>query len=129
MRTLESLPLPLPVPTLTARVLEGWRLSIGVGGKGALWVWPLWIASLRVGSLRVTTLWIGAGTMGIPWLTIGRGLERGLWVWGPRVGSLDIGRHRGLGPHRIARVWGRIAVPRHQETLFMGHGLGFCGCP
>lgn len=98
------MPPPLPFPTLTARVLEGWWLSIGVRGEGALWVWPLWVASLRVGSLRVTTLWIGAGTMGIPWLTIGRGLESGLWVWGPRVGRLNIGRHRGLGPHRIARV-------------------------
>lgn len=25
--------------------------------------------------------------------------------------------------------WGRIAVPRHQETLFMGHGLSFFGLP
>lgn len=84
---------------------------------------------MRVGSLRVATLRVGAGPMGIPWLTIGGGLERRLWVWGSRVGRLNIGRHRGLRPHRISRVWGRIGVPRYQETLFMGHGLGFCGCP
>lgn len=121
----------LPFPALTVRVLsrEGLRLSIGVGGEGALRVWPLWVAPLGIGALRVAPLGVGAGAMGIPWLTIWRRLKRGLWVWGPRVGSLSIRRHRRLGPSRIARVVGRVAVPRHQETLFVGHGLRCCRLP
>ena len=142
----EPLPSPCPAPILTARVLcwEGLWLSVGVGGKGALRIWPLrvspwgvgalgvspWgvgalgVAPRGVGALRVTTLGVGAGALGIPWLAIGGWLERGLWVSGPWVGC-----HGGLGPSRISRVGGRIAVPRHQETLFMGHGLSFCGLP
>ena len=142
----EPLPSPCPAPILTARVLcwEGLWLSVGVGGKGALRIWPLrvspwgvgalgvspWgvgalgVAPRGVGALRVTTLGVGAGALGIPWLAIGGWLERGLWVRGPWVGC-----HGGLGPSRISRVGGRIAVPRHQETLFMGHGLSFCGLP
>lgn len=132
---------PAPTPTasplvLTARVRyrEGLWLSIGVGGKGALWIWPLrvaplrvralGVAPLRVRALRVATLGVGAGALGVPWLAIRRRLKGGLWVRGSRVG-----RHGGLGSPRISRVGGRIAVPRHQETLFMGHGLRFCGLP
>ena len=109
-------------------------MSVGVGGKGALRIRPLRVAPLRVGALRVASLGVGAlrvaplrvgaGALGIPWLAIWGRLERGLWVRGPRVG-----RHGGLGPPRISRIGGRIAVPRHQETLFMGHGLRFCGLP
>lgn len=109
-------------------------MSVGVGGKGALRIWPLRVAPLRVGALRVASLGVGAlrvaplrvgaGALGIPWLAIWGRLERGLWVRGSRVG-----RHGRLGSPRISRVGGRIAVPRHQETLFMGHGLRFCGLP
>lgn len=132
----EPLPSPTPAPLLTAGILcwEGLWLSIGVGGKGALWMRPLrvapWgvgalgVASWGVGALGVAPLGVGAGALGIPWLAIGGRLERGLWVRGPWVG-----RQGGLGPPRISRVGGRIAVPRHQETLFMGHGLRFCGLP
>lgn len=142
----EPLPAPCPAPILTARVLcwEGLWLSVGVGGKGALRIWPLRVAPWRVGALgvapwgvgalgvaprgvgalRVTTLGVRAGALGIPWLAIGGWLEWGLRVRGPWVGC-----HGGLGPSGISRVGGRIAVPRHQETLFMGHGLSFCGLP
>lgn len=135
-----------PAQLLTARVLcrEGLWLSIGVGRKGALWIWPLrvaplrvgtlWVASLGIGALgvaslgirvlRVAPLGVGTGSLGISWLAIGGRLKWGLWVRGPRVG-----RHGGLGPPRISSVGGRIAVPRHQETLLMGHGLRFCGLP
>ena len=133
---LEPLPAPSLCPLLTARVLdwEGLWLSIRVGWKGALWIWPLGVASLGVGALgvaplgvgalRVTPLGVGTWALGIPWLAIGGRLERGLWVRGPRIG-----RHGGLGPPRITRVGGRIVVPRHQETLLVRHGLRFCGLP
>lgn len=84
---------------------------------------------MGVWALRVAPLGVGARGVGIPWLTIGGGLERGLWVRGPRVGRLNIGGHGRLGPPRISRVGGRIVVSRHQKTLFMGHGLGFCQLP
>ena len=120
-----------PFLRLTVRVLswEDLWLSIGVGGEGALGIWPLGVAPLGIGALWVAPLGVGAGAMGVPWLTVGGGLERGLWVRGPRVGRLSIGGHGWLGPPRISRVGGRIVVPRHQKTLFMGHGLGFRGPP
>lgn len=133
---LEPLPAPRPCPLLTARVLyrEDLWLSIGVGGKGALRIWPLRVAPLGVGALGVAplgvaplgvaALGVGAGALRISWLAIGGRLECGLWVRGPWVG-----RHGGLGPPRIARVGGRVAVRRHQETLFMGHGLRLCCLP
>lgn len=96
-----------------------WPLRVAPLGVGALGVAPLGVAPLGVAALGV-----GAGALRISWLAIGGRLECGLWVRGPWVG-----RHGGLGPPRIARVGGRVAVRRHQETLFMGHGLRLCCLP
>lgn len=135
-----------PAPLLTARVLDrkGLWLSIGVGWKGALWIWPLRVAPLGVGALgvsplgvgtlgviclgvrglRVTPLGVGTGGLGIPWLGIGGRLELDLWVRGPGIRD-----HGGLGHPGVSRVWGRIVVPGHQETLLVRHGLRFFGSP
>lgn len=105
--------------TLRIRPLRVAPLGVGVGRIAPLGIGPLRIAPLGVGALRIAPLGVRAGALGISWLAIGGRLEWGLWVRDPRVG-----RHGGLGPSRISRVGGRIAVPRHQETLLMGHGCG-----